>query len=153
MSPHRLLLVVSCGAITLAAGCGSGDDEPAAKQRPVSSTESTRAATPFDGEYRLTLTPAQARRIPDPSIRAGVYQLSLGDGSYSLISPQHGPYNRGSVAASGETLRFGRDVGEGCDRRGEYRVATAGGALKLAAVSDGCEGRKAFFDGRTWRRR
>lgn len=152
MSRHQMLLAAAVAAAATVGACGS-DDKPAAKSgRTADAAAPAASSTPYDGTYELTLSPAAARNIPDPSIRAGLYRLTLEQGRYKLVSPQHGPYNRGTVRANGDALQFGRDEGEQCAATARYEVARASGGLLLRAVSDGCEGRKAFFDGRTWRR-
>ena len=150
MSRRPTSLAATLLTAALAASACGGDDAGAPAGQPAQPRAA--AVAPYEGLFELRLSPSAARGIPDPSIRAGVYRLELKGDRYSILSDA-GPYGRGTAAARGKELRFGGDEGEGCTATARYRVTETAGGLRLRAMSDGCDGRRSFFDGRTWRRK
>ena len=148
---HRTTaLAAALAAVTVLAACGEDDETPVAakKAKPAAAT-----AGKFDGSYELELSRSAARKIPDPSIVAGTYVLTLEKGTYNLGNAG-APYGNGRSVAKGNRLTFTDSASSApCGAAaGSYRVSATGTGLRFSAVEDGCEERRAFFDGRTWKR-
>lgn len=150
---YKSSLAALCAITSLliaASGCGGNandDDTPAAPPAPATSNTST----PYDGIYETRLTPAAARKIPDPAFTAGTYRLILGEGKYA-IHGDRGPYGGGPLTASSGRLRFGPNRDAGCTATASYTATLRSGTLRLRALDDGCKGQGAFLE-RRWRRR
>lgn len=150
----RLIAIAAAVAI---AGCGG--DEQAADTTPAPSGGTTVSNTPaasvgrYDGTYEMLLSRAAARRIPDPSITAGRWRLSIDRGQYAL-GREGAPYHSGKANRTGPELVIADSAGSRSPcgtRKARYAVTRTSTAMRLRALDEPCAVRKSLLAGRAWR--
>ena len=94
---------------------------------------------------------AQAQTItPGRYTGAGGLALTVTPGRYSFVR-QGRELIGGVLRISGDSLEMRDDAGAArCDDPGRYRFSTAGDTLRLAAIEDGCAGRRNAITTAAW---
>jgi hypothetical protein len=161
-TPIAALLAVAA----LGAGCGSGDEEPAASAASQTTTSSPSLA----GTYERTLTRADIERTDDLRDESapgqgkpepGPLKLALEDGTLTMIDVGAGVTIRQDFSATSDgAFRIGAyqapDQGSFCGpdvpQTAAYTWKQSGDGLRLTADQDECADRDSSLSGE-WRRR
>ena len=153
--PRLVVAVCVVGLSGVVAGCGSSSKTTSKRAATVPSATSTAsAAVGPEGQYSVTLTPAQSHVTGQPM--AGTWSLSLSRQTAELLDPKGSGTTLTVKALSPTQVTFAPDVG--CEARGGrqqdsvFRITQTSAGVRFSVIKASCPSDIAVLTSAVWRK-